>query len=55
MIGKYFDEFDTDQKGYLTLSEAKQFFATLLDLKYSRSRDRATFRKILKVIDPTNE
>jgi hypothetical protein len=32
MIGKYFDEYDTEKRGYLTIAEAKLFFALLLDL-----------------------
>lgn len=51
MISMYFDEYDIGRKGYLNLDECKKLFAMLLDLKYTRARDRVTFKKILKLID----
>lgn len=55
MISTYFDEYDTGAKGYLTLEECKKFFAMLLELKYTRAKDRVTFRKIMKLVDIEND
>jgi hypothetical protein len=54
VISDYFDEYDKGQKGYLTLVECKKFFAMLLELDYSKAKDRVTFRKILKLVDIDN-
>lgn len=54
MILDYFDEYDRGQKGFLTLEECKKFFAMLLELDYNKAKDRATFRKIVKLIDIDN-
>lgn len=35
----------------MDLVTAKKFFAQILDLKYTKSKDRATFRKIMKLVD----
>lgn len=51
MISDYFDEYDKGNKGYLDLAETKKLFAMLLDLKWTRNRDRVTFKKIIKLID----
>jgi two pore calcium channel protein, plant len=53
-IEAYFDKFDEDKKGHLTLPEAKEFFALVLDLNFRKSKDRATFRKIMKLVDIEN-
>ena len=50
-IIKYFEMFDLDNDGILSLIEAKKFFAIVLDLDYKLPRDRVTFRKIMKVLD----
>lgn len=39
----------------MTLVETKQFFAALLELDYSVPKHRATFRKIMKMIDIDNQ
>lgn len=38
----------------MTLEEAKEFFALVLDLNFKKSKDRATFRKIMKLVDIEN-
>ncbi len=43
--------FDMDNDGILSLTEAKKFFALVLDLNYKLPRDRVTFRKIMKILD----
>ena len=54
MISTYFDENDVGAKGYLTLQECKKFFAILLELNYTKAKDRVTFRKIIKLVDIEN-
>ena len=51
----YFNKYDKNSKGYLTVDESKQFFAVLLDLNYDLSKDRVTFWKIMKVVDVENK
>lgn len=37
--------------GYLDLMQAKMFFALIFDLNYHHAKDRATFRKIMRLVD----
>lgn len=54
-IEQYFERFDRGKKGYLNLSETKTFFALIFELDYMKSKDRVTFRKIMKLVDVDNE
>jgi hypothetical protein len=51
MIRKYFQFYDTSNRGVLQTDEAKKFFALILDLDYRNPNDRTTFRKVMKVVD----
>ena len=51
-IEKFFDSYDDGDKGWLTIQEAKAFFAHVLDMNYRRKSARLKFRNILKVADP---
>lgn len=52
-IEQFFDAYDENQMGWLTLEQTKAFFATVCDLDFKkRSSHRRLFRKILKIIDP---
>lgn len=51
MIRQYFERFDREKKGYLDLSQAKTFLKALLDLNYTKPKDRITFRKFMKLVD----
>jgi len=53
-IEKFYDRYDEGVKGWLTVYEAKAFFAYVLDLHYSKRDDRLKFRSIMKVADPEN-
>ena len=39
----------------MDLNEAKSFFSTLLDLDFHKNRHKATFRKIMKLVDVENK
>ena len=39
-INQFFDEYDEGDKGWLTIWEAKDFFAYVLDLNYKDREDR---------------
>ena len=54
-IEKFFDSYDDGDKGWLTIQEAKAFFAHVLDMNYRRKSARLKFRNILKVADPEGE
>lgn len=51
-INFFFDKYDEGDKGWLTVYEAKAFFAHVLDLTYSEKEARIKFREIMKVADP---
>ena len=38
----------------MDLSEAKQFFAFILDLDYHKKKDQQTFMRIMRIVDPEN-
>jgi hypothetical protein len=54
-IDQYFEKYDRDKKGYLSLSEAKSFFSMLLELDFKKANDRVTFRKIMLLVDVDSE
>ena len=57
-IEKFFDFYDDGEKsvkGYLTIPEAKAFFAHVLDLKYKSKTARLKFRSIVSLADPEGE
>ena len=37
-LRSHFDKYDKERKGYLQVSEAKKFFAHVLDLKFKRAK-----------------
>lgn len=47
-----FDSHDTDGLGYLTYSQARNFFAQVLELNTKKPNHRRTFYRILKICDP---
>lgn len=51
-ITQFFDEFDESDKGWLTVYEAKDFFAHVLDLNFRDKEDRTKFITILRLADP---
>ena len=51
-IEKFYTKYDEGDKGWLTVHEAKAFFAYVLDLHYVKREDRRKFRSIMKVADP---
>ena len=51
-IEKFYERFDEENKGWLTVHEAKAFFAYVLDLHFSKREDRRKFRSIMKLADP---
>ena len=53
-IEKFYEKYDEGNKGWLTIYEAKAFFAYVLDLHYTKKEDRIKFRSIMKVADPEN-
>ena len=52
IIERYYRQFDEENKGYLTIVQARRFFALTLDLNYHRKAHRDTFRQTLGIIDP---
>lgn len=48
----FFDRYDEGDKGWLTIYEAKAFFAHVLSLKFDKSEDRQNFKNIMKLADP---
>ena len=52
IIARYYKQFDEEDKGYLTIVQARQFFALTLDLDYSKKAHRDTFRQTMRIIDP---
>lgn len=54
-VKKYYNLYDQDERGYLTLPEAKKFFALILDLNYKKRKDRTAFKKIMQVVDPDDQ
>ena len=51
-IEKFYERFDEGDKGWLTVYEAKAFFAYVLHLQFAKREDRRKFRSIMKVADP---
>lgn len=51
-INMFFDRYDEGGKGWLTVYEAKDFFAYILNLNYSKTEDRQNFKNIMKLADP---
>ena len=51
-IEKFYEKYDEGDKGWLTIYEAKAFFAYALDLHYTNKEDRLKFRSLMKVADP---
>jgi two pore calcium channel protein, plant len=54
-ISGYFDRVDVEKTKTLSMSQAKVFFQNIFDLDYSDAKDRVTFRKIMKQLDPDNQ
>ena len=52
IIARYYKQFDEEDKGYLTVVQAREFFAITLDLDYSKKSNRDTFRQTMRIIDP---
>ena len=52
IIERYYRQFDEEGKGYLTIVQAREFFALALDLNYHKRAHRDTLRQTLKIIDP---
>ena len=50
-VEKIYNRFDTEGKGYLTISQARKFFAVTLDLNYKLKSHQKIFRKTLKHLD----
>ena len=53
-INFFFDKYDEGNKGWLTIYEAKAFFAYILNFTYSLKSDRTKFKSIMGVADPEN-
>lgn len=51
-IEKFFDAYDTDKSGYLSLKQSKLFFTAVLDLNFGKRKHRQMFIKIMKIVDP---
>ena len=51
-IDQFFDAFDEQGLGWLTMKQTRQFFSTVLDLNYKKEKHRKMFVKILKIVDP---
>lgn len=52
---KHNDKTQDRDKDYLTVREAQDFFEEILDLDYSQPKAKATFRKIMSILDPLGE
>ena len=50
-VEKIYNQYDKDAKGYLTISQARKFFATTLDLNFKYKSHQKIFRKTLKHLD----
>jgi len=50
-VEKIYNKFDTEGKGYLTISQARKFFALTLDLNFKYKSHQRIFRKTLKHLD----
>lgn len=55
MIEPFYKCYDQEEKGFLTISESKKFFAFVMDLNYKLKDDRESFKSIMKYIDKHNQ
>lgn len=51
-ISAFFDAYDEAGNGWLTLKQAKDFFAFVCDLNYKKYNHRKTFVRIMRIVDP---
>jgi len=51
-IQQFFNAFDEQGNGWLTIKQAREFFSTVLDLDFKKCKHQRQFRKIMKVVDP---
>ena len=52
IIARYYQQIDKEDKGYLTVVQAREFFAITLDLDYTKKSNRDTFRQTMRILDP---
>ena len=48
----FYDTFDTEDRGYLTYEQARDFFEQVLNLNYLKRKHRKTIVRIIKIVDP---
>lgn len=53
-IEQFFDAFDENDNGWLTIKETRAFFATVLDFDYKKKKHRKLFTKVMRIVDPEN-
>ena len=54
-IKKQYAHYDEDEKGFLTITQAKKFFAYVIPLNFKLEQDRQSFKNIMTMVDPDGE
>ena len=53
-IEQFFNAFDEQDDGWLSIKDTRAFFATVCDLDYKKKNHRKLFVKIMRIVDPEN-
>ena len=54
-INQFFDYYDEQGLGWLTMKQTRKFFETVLDLNPKKAKHRRMMRQIFKIVDPDND
>ena len=54
LLEQFYDKFDLENKGFLTLNETKNFFKVTMDLNFRKERDQRLFLNLMRLVDPEN-
>ena len=54
-ISQFFDYYDVDGNGWLSMRQTRKFFETVLDLDQRRPKHRKLMQQIFRIVDPDNE
>lgn len=54
LLEQFYDRFDLENKGFLTLKETKKFFKITMDLNFTKARDQRIFLNLMQLVDPEN-
>ena len=55
LLEQFYNKFDEENKGFLTLNETKKFFKVTMDLNFRKERDQRLFLNLMRLVDPENK